>query len=95
MLRRKTIVWIFQATHWLNHTREDNVKVKNIKINNTQNNSKCKLSEDKDETINCIVSECSKLVQNEYKTRHWDLSKKVKFEMVNAQPRIRPRERDG
>ena len=40
------------------------------------------------ETINHIISECSKLVQKEYKTRHdwggkvihWELCKKMKFD---------------
>ena len=31
---------------------------------------KCRLCEDRDETINHIISECSKLVQKEHKTRH-------------------------
>ena len=35
-----------------------------------QQNSKCKLCGDGDETINLIISECSKLAQKEYKTRH-------------------------
>ena len=42
----------------------------------------------RDETINHIISECSKLAQNEYKTRHdwvgkvihWEICKKSKFD---------------
>ena len=34
----------------------------------TQQNSRCKLHDDWDETINPILSECSKLLQKEYKT---------------------------
>ena len=41
----------------------------NAKIYKTQQNSICKLCCDRDATINHI-SECSKLVQKEYKTRH-------------------------
>ena len=37
--------------------------------NNTQQNSKCG---DRDETINPIISECSKLAQKEYETRQDD-----------------------
>ena len=33
-------------------------------------NSKCRLYGDRDETINYMISKCSKLKQNEYKTRH-------------------------
>ena len=35
-----------------------------------QQNSKCGLCGDGDETINHIISECNKLAQKEYKTRH-------------------------
>ena len=34
-----------------------------------QQNSKCRLWGDRNETINPIISECSKLAQKEYKTR--------------------------
>ena len=44
-----------------------------------------------DETINHIISECSKLTQKEYKTRHnwvgkvihWEMYKKLKFDHTN------------
>ena len=47
----------------------------------------CRLCFDGDETINRIISECSKLAQKEYKTRHdlvgkvihWELCKKFKI----------------
>ena len=39
------------------------------KIDNMQQNSKYRLCGDKDETINRLISECSKLWQKEYKTR--------------------------
>ena len=46
---------------------------------------------DKDETVNHIVSECSKLAQREYKSRHdwvgkvirWELCKKLNFHHTN------------
>ena len=58
-------------------------------IDNTKK-SKCRLFGDRDETINHIISECSKLAQ-EYKTRHdWvgkvihrEMCKKFKFDHTN------------
>ena len=57
----------------------------------TQQNSKCTLCGDRDETINHIISESSKLAQKEYKTRHvWvckvihrEMCKKSKFDHTN------------
>ena len=50
----------------------------------TQQNSKCWLCGDRDETINHIISECSKVAQKEYKTRHdWEVCKKFKFNHMN------------
>ena len=54
----------------------------------SQQNSKCRPCSDRDETINHITSESSKLAQKEYKTRHdwvgnvihWEMCKKFKFE---------------
>ena len=61
------------------------------RIDKTQQNSKCRLCGNKDETINHIISECSKLAQKEYKTRHdwvnkviyWEMCKKLKFDNTN------------
>ena len=60
-------------------------------MDKTQQNSKCRLCGDRDETINHIISECSKLAQKEYKTRHeWvgkviyeEMFKKFKFDHTN------------
>ena len=41
-----------------------------VRIDKTQQNSKCRLCCDREETINHIISECSKLEQKEYKARH-------------------------
>ena len=54
-------------------------------------NGKCRLCGDIDETINHIISECSKLAQKEYNVRHdwvgkvihWEMCKKLKFENTN------------
>ena len=61
------------------------------RIDKTQQNSKCRLCGDRDETINHIISECSKLAQKEYKARHdwvdkgiyWEMGKKSKFDHAN------------
>ena len=39
------------------------------RIDKKQQNSKCRLCCDRDETINHIISECRKLAQKDYKTR--------------------------
>ena len=62
-----------------------------MRIDKTQENSKCRLRGDRDETINHIISECSKLPQKEYKTRldwvskmiRWEMFKKFKFDFTN------------
>ena len=40
------------------------------RIDKTQQNSRCRLCDDRYKTINHILSECSKLTQKEYKTRY-------------------------
>ena len=42
----------------------------NTRIDKTQQNDKCRFGGDRDETINHIISEYSKLSQKEYKIRH-------------------------
>ena len=52
---------------------QDNAIRKNYtkaKIDKTQLNSKCRIRGEKDETVNHIISEYSKLARTEYKTRH-------------------------
>ena len=57
-------------------------------VDKSQNDSKCRICKQSNETISHIVSSCSKLEQNEYKRRHdsvareihWDLSGKCGFE---------------
>ena len=61
------------------------------RIDKTQQNSKCRLCGDGNETINHIISECSKLAQKEYKCKHdwvgkvihWEMCKTFKFEHTN------------
>ena len=51
------------------------------KIDKTQQNSKRWLYGDRDKTINYIISECSKLGQKEYKTRHEWFEKVIHWEL--------------
>ena len=52
--------------------RNNSIRTNHIKarIDKTQQNNKCRLCVDRDETINHIISERCKLAQKEYKTRH-------------------------
>ena len=59
------------------------------KIDKTQEQSKCRMCGEKDETVNHLISECSKMAQREYKRRHdwvgrrvhWDVCKKYGIEV--------------
>ena len=61
------------------------------RIEKMQQNSKCRLCGEREETINHILSKCCKLAQNKYKTWHdWlnkvihlELCKKLKFDHTN------------
>ena len=71
-----------------NAIRTNHIKAR---IDKTQQNSKCRLCDDRDETINHIISKYSKLAQREYKTRHnwvgkvihWEMCKGFKFDHTN------------
>ena len=94
----KTWTWLRKGkfkrdTESLLIAAQDNAtRINHIKawIDKTQQNSKCRLCGDRDETINHI-SECSKLAEKEYKTRHdkvgkvihWEVCKKLKFDHTN------------
>ena len=85
-LTRKTEVLLIAAQ---NNAISTNY-IKTI-IDQTQQNISCRLYGDRDETINHILSECSKLGQKEYQTRHdwvgkvihWEWYKKFKFVYTN------------
>ena len=70
------------------HDDDDDDDDIETKTDNTQQNSKCTLCGDRDETINHIRSECSKLAKTEYKTRdervekviHCELCKRLKLD---------------
>ena len=71
-----------------NAIRTNHIKAR---IDKTQQNSKCRLCGDRDETINYIISECSKLAQKKYKARHdwfgkvihWEMCRKFQFGHTN------------
>ena len=71
-----------------NAIRTNHIKVR---IDKMWQNSKCRPYSDRDETINHIISKCSKLGQKEYKTRHdwvgkvinWEMCKKFKYDHMN------------
>ena len=68
-----------------------NTNYNKAKIDKTQQNSKCMFCGDRDEIINDIISKCSELAQNKYKTRHnwvkrvfyWELCKKLEIDFMN------------
>ena len=74
-------------------TKNNAIRTNQIKgrIDKAQQNSKCRLCSDRDETTNHIISEFFKLAQNEYKTRHdwvgkmilWEMCKECKFDQMN------------
>ena len=79
------------------------IRINHIKarIDKEQQSSWCKLCSDRDETINQIISERSKLVRKKYKTRHYWVGKVIHRivqeieiwpydRMVYAQPIICP-----
>ena len=68
-----------------------NTNYMKAKIDKKQQNSRCRLYRDRDETTNHIMSDYSKLAQKEYKTRHdwvgkvihWEMCKKFKLDHTN------------
>ena len=99
MSHDKTWTWLRKGkfkreTESLLIAAQDNaIRTNHIKarIDKTQQNSKCRLCGDREETVNHIISECSKLAQREYKARHdwvgkvihWEMRKKFKFDHTN------------
>ena len=73
--------------------QENAIRTNHIKarIDKTQQNSKRRLCGDIVETINRIISECSKLAQKDYKARHdwvgkvihWEMCKEFKVDHTN------------
>ena len=64
---------LMKETESLLITAQNNaIRFNHIKarVDKTQQNSRCRLYSERDETINHIMNKCSKLAQKEYKTRH-------------------------
>ena len=96
---QKTWTWLRkwnlkrESESLLMEAQDNAIRTHHIKerIDKTQQNSKCRLCGDRDETTNHIISECSKLAQKEYKARHdwvdkvihWEMCKKFKFDHIN------------
>ena len=85
-LKRETKSLLIAALD--NAIRTNHIKAR---IDRTQQNNKCRLCRDRDETINHIIIECCKLAQKEYKARHewvgkvihWEMCKKFKSDHTN------------
>ena len=87
----KTWTWLRKGN--LKKETDNAIRTNHIKarIDNTQQNSKCRLCGDRDETINHMISKCRKLAQKEYKVIHgWvgkaihcEMCKKFRFEHTN------------
>ena len=85
-IKRKTESLLMAVKN--NAVRTNHIKAR---IDRTQQNSNCRICRGRDETINHIINENSKLEQKEYKTRHdWvgegihrELCKKFKFDHTN------------
>ena len=95
----KTWTWLRKGDHKRETeflpiaTQNNAIRINHIKarIDKTQQNSKCRVCGDRDETINHRISECGKLAQKERKTRHdwvgkvihWEMCKKFRFDHKN------------
>ena len=75
-IKRGTESMIMAAQEQAIHTN-----VIKAKIDKTQEESKCRMCGHVDETVNHIISECSKLAQKEYKRRHDWVGKRIHWEM--------------
>ena len=75
-LKRETESLLTSAQN--NAIRTNHIKAR---IDKTPQNSRCRLCGERDETINRIIRECSKLAQKEYKTRHDWVGKVIRWEL--------------
>ena len=69
-LKRETESLLIAAQNNAIRTNYIKEKIGKTQKKKKKKNSKCRLCSDKDETINHMISECSKLAQKEYKTRY-------------------------
>ena len=59
-------------------TRTNNIKAM---VDKTPKNSKCRICGKAQESVNHVLSECSKLDQNEYKRRHCSFGTKIHWKI--------------
>ena len=85
--------WKPEERNWISSdssTKEPRKDYVKARIDKMQQNI-CRLCGDKDKAVNHIISECNKLAQKEYTTRHawvgkmihWESCKKFKFDQTN------------
>ena len=102
----KTWTWLRKGNfereteYLLMAAQNSSIRTNHIKarIDKPQQNSKCRLCGDRDETINHIIRECSKLAQKECKARHdrvgkvihWEMWNKFKFDHANKWYMLNP-----
>ena len=85
MSLEKTWMWLREGnvkreTEFFLKAAQNNAKFIKARIDKIQQNSKCRLCGDRDETINHKISECSKLSQKEYRTKHDWMGKIIHWE---------------
>ena len=70
-----------RETEFLLIAAQNNTNWIKVKIDNTRQNRKCRLCGDRDEAVNYMINECSKLAQKEYKIRHDWVGKVIHWEL--------------
>ena len=63
------------------------------RIDRTQEESKCRMCGRADETINHLLSECSKMAQKEYKRRHDWMGKRIHWDVYKKRLKIQVKEK--
>ena len=90
-LKKKNGNFKWETEYHLIAEQNNAIRTKHVKarIDKTQQNRKCRLCGDRDETINHIISECGNLAQKETrhdlvgKVIHWEMCQKFKFDHMN------------
>ena len=86
----KTWTWLRKGNFKREAAQNNSIRTNHLR-DKTQENSIRWLCGERDETTNPIISECRKLAQKEYKTRHawvgkvipWEMCKKFKFDQTD------------
>ena len=82
-LRKGNLKWETGFPHIAAQNNAMNTNSVKAKIDRMQQNSRCRLYVDRHETINHVISECIKLAQSEYQTRHDQVGKVIHRELCN------------